>query len=496
MADYYSILNKTISGLAKNTPDVRQAVYVKARTAIEAQLRRLEPPPDEAAIAGQLDLLEEAILVIESEYSPEQVMQELDEIIELEEPKTVDVIAPPPETLEEEVPVVAPVDTEVPVEEASIVDPATDEPATVEPAVVEETAVEPVEAPDAAVQLAGDGPVEPQKKPRRIIKILAYLIIFSVIGGAAYGLWLNRSALEPLIASVIGGTSEGEDAAPSEAENTTAEADASVSEEQEEPDSGASEAEKEPVRLGADGEDLAAEEPEQTDGGLEPTEVPVVLEPAEEPEGEQLAEPEVNPVEEEPDAVTGAEQEEQQASSALGEVAYLYEEGSAGSGATRSSATVSWSVARVKPSDTLPPEPVIVGNMEVPDKNLSIAVNIKRNVDPALSASHIIELSFEIPDGFVGGGIDNVARFVLKPTEEARGEPLVAVPVKVSDGYFLIALDNLDQAVEVNQQLLLNSGWVDIPIAYSTGKRALLTLEKGGSGEQVFKEAFDDWKNR
>ena len=63
MADYYSILNKTITGLAKNTPEVRQAVYSKARLAIEAQLRKMDPPPAEELIANQLELLEEAILV-------------------------------------------------------------------------------------------------------------------------------------------------------------------------------------------------------------------------------------------------------------------------------------------------------------------------------------------------------------------------------------------------------------------------------------------------
>ena len=84
----------------------------------------------------------------------------------------------------------------------------------------------------------------------------------------------------------------------------------------------------------------------------------------------------------------------------------------------------------------------------------------------------------------------------MKTTEEAPGEPLVAVPVKVSEGYFLIALDNLTQAVAVNTQLLKESAWIDVPIVYGTGKRALITLEKGGTGERVFDEAFKDWQNR
>ena len=97
MADYYSIVNKTISGLAKNTPEVRQAVYAKARTAIENQLRRMSPPPGEEAISAQLKLLEEAIAVIDSEHAVEQ--EEMPEIsaAPLEEPPTVSEIAPAPE---------------------------------------------------------------------------------------------------------------------------------------------------------------------------------------------------------------------------------------------------------------------------------------------------------------------------------------------------------------------------------------------------------------
>jgi len=468
MADYYSILNKTISGLAQNTPEVRQAVYSKARSAIEAQLRRMDPPPGEAVIAAQLELLEEAILVIDSEHAPDLVAEELDAIIEIEEPTTVKEVAPEAEPVQPEAAVVAPV--EMPSVES-----------TVEPA------AEPTVVSDVP-------PEEPKKKSRKLVKLLVYLLIVGVVGGAAYGAWLNRSALEPMIASILG---DGETDVAGSPE--AASANVSESSEAEQPSNDETEiaaTDKEPVRLGADGEDQQADEPVETDSELESTEVPVVLEPEEDQSVISESEPEVSPVDEGNAEENASASEEQPESSALGEVAYLYEEGSAGSGATRSTATISWALARVKPSETLPPEPVIIGNMEVPEKGLSIELNLKRNVDPALSASHLIELTFEVPNEFPGGGIDNIARFVMKPTEEARGEPLVAVPVKVSDGYFLIALDNLDQAVELNEQLLLSSGWIDVPIAYNTGKRALLTLEKGGTGDQVFKDAFNDWKNR
>ena len=482
MADYYSIVNKTISGLAKNTPEVRQAVYAKARTAIENQLRRMSPPPGEEAISAQLKLLEEAIAVIDSEYAAEQ--EELPEIsaTPLEEPPTVSEIAPAPE--------ISPSDSPEPL---STSDLSIDSPP---PPISPHTPVEPEVSSSTAPPIP---PMESDGKSGGFGKALIYLIILAILGAGGYGLWTNRDTLQPMVTSLFdgfgGATSEtGEESASADTSDST----------QEEPSGEAREvrtaednSEKEPVRLGANGEDEVADTTTTDQAELETTEVPTVLDQPDTSESQAGTEPEVDPVQENQNGETAEESAVvPSASNTLGEIAYLYEEGSAGSGATRSSATVNWSLASVKLSETLPAEPVIIGKMEIPEKGISVDINIKRNIDPALSASHLIDITFEIPEGFAGGAIDNIARFVMKPSEEARGEPLVAVPVKVSDGYFLVALDNLDQAIQVNSQLLLNSGWIDIPISYTTGRRALLTLEKGGTGEQVFKEAFDDWKNR
>ncbi|MEM9277996.1 MAG: hypothetical protein AAGA76_05440 [Pseudomonadota bacterium] len=471
MADYYSILNKTISGLAKNTPEVRQAVYAKARIAIEDQLRRMTPPPLEEAIAEQLKLLEEAIIVIDSEFASEQLDPSFAEPTIPDEPPTVSEVSPAPES-------VAPPPTPV----ADVSQPQSSPQ-------VEESAAAPVQSPVSNDQpQTYDDHVETGKKSGNAGKILVYLLIVALLGGTGYGVWANRSSLEPVIASLFGSSDQPETTSDTDEASEQGVREVRIAEDNEE---------KEPVRLGADGQDEAPEpsQIEQAQTGSEET--PLVLEQQGEEPAPVETQPEVEPVVEGQTAEdTTQNQPEIASANTLGEVAYLYEEGGAGAGATRASATVNWSIARVKPSEDLPPEPVIVGKMDVPEKGLAIELNIKRNVDPALSASHIIELTFEVPNGFAGGSIDNIARFVMKPTEEARGEPLVAVPVKVSDGYFLIALDNLDQAIEVNRQLLLRSSWIDVPVSYSTGKRALLTLEKGGSGEQVFKEAFEYWNNR
>jgi hypothetical protein len=70
------------------------------------------------------------------------------------------------------------------------------------------------------------------------------------------------------------------------------------------------------------------------------------------------------------------------------------------------------------------------------------------------------------------------------------------VPVKIDTGYFLIALNNLETATATNKRLLIDSSWIDIPLGYTTGRRALVTLEKGAIGDKVFRDAFADWDKR
>ncbi len=483
MADYYSILTKTISRLDNNIPERRQMVYGKARKAIEAQLRQLEPAPGADAIRSQLNLLEEAIVFIESEYD--------DGSPSVPAPKPViNIPVPPPAT-----PVVdarAPSEAEVsstslPVDVGVPVSASSELPGPDTQISQPDNQSGQAGVPPELVELAGTS------RQSGIGSALITLIILGLIGMGAYAIWLNRDTIITTASSFLEGDSSGTSTQSGANTVETAPQEESVPDVPE-----PSTDDKETVRIADAGNEETTEPAEPEPQQAAETETPVVIE-----------QPEPQPETQEPsDAVEPADGEENAGAAGdtndpvtpsnapLGEIAYLYEEGSAGSGASRSNARINWSLVNVKPTEVLPAEPVILGSMEVPEKGIAVEINIKRNVDESLSASHIIEMTFEVPEGFSGGSIENIARFVMKPSEEARGEPLVAVPVKVSDGFFLIALDNLEQAVQVNRQLLLNSGWIDIPISYATGKRALLTLEKGGSGDQVFKQAFADWQNR
>ncbi|MFK5977719.1 MAG: hypothetical protein QM488_02385 [Rhizobiaceae bacterium] len=451
MADYYSILDKTISRLPENTAANRSLVFAKAREAIERQLRGLTPSPSEEAIARQMSALENAISRIEVEQSFDADMDSVAEAVTASV-TGLDVAAAP----------------------ASESRPAPAAPA-------ERSEPQPVTLQTSPRVAEQDFVADEPDKRGMVGRVLPYLLGLVVVGGGAYGLWLNKDALldaaKPTteVAAPASGNTPAETQTPGKAE--TAEIGSS---------------EKESARLGGNGEDVAPE--------------PIVVEPVSQPNGSDTAEPlllqpgsdpsvEPAPLTEKPVEVTEVGKAADGTPAATGlpaiaQKAYLYEEGGANGAASRSDAAIVWTLNQEAPSPDQPAEAVVKGRLDIPGNPLSMVITIKRNTDEGLPASHIIELNFE------GGEIDNVARFVMKATEQARGEGLVAVPAKIDTGYFLIALNNLPQAVETNSKLLLESDWIDIPLGYATGRRALVTLEKGVIGEKVFREAFEDWKNR
>ena len=67
MADYHPLIARAVAGLDKNTGDGRRTIYERARTALVAQLRSVEPPLNETDITRERLALEEAIRKVETE---------------------------------------------------------------------------------------------------------------------------------------------------------------------------------------------------------------------------------------------------------------------------------------------------------------------------------------------------------------------------------------------------------------------------------------------
>src|ERR1700674_5879032 len=67
MADYHPLISRAVSGLEKNTGENRRALYERARSALVAQLRSVQPALDESDITRERLALEEAIRKVEAE---------------------------------------------------------------------------------------------------------------------------------------------------------------------------------------------------------------------------------------------------------------------------------------------------------------------------------------------------------------------------------------------------------------------------------------------
>ena len=65
MADYHPLILRAVEGLEKNTGENRRALYERARIALVAQLRGVQPALDESEITRERLALEEAIRKVE-----------------------------------------------------------------------------------------------------------------------------------------------------------------------------------------------------------------------------------------------------------------------------------------------------------------------------------------------------------------------------------------------------------------------------------------------
>ncbi|MFZ3337562.1 MAG: hypothetical protein WA199_16655, partial [Xanthobacteraceae bacterium] len=152
-----------------------------------------------------------------------------------------------------------------------------------------------------------------------------------------------------------------------------------------------------------------------------------------------------------------------------------------------------WRTETVSPGSGLAPELEVRADITIPERNMTVTWTLRRNTDQALPASHTIEIMFNLPPDFPGGGIANVPGVLMKDSEQARGVPLAGLAVKVTNGFFLIGLSAVDADVQRNIQLLKDRPWFDIPIVYNNGGRAILAMEKGPPGDRAFADAFAAW---
>ena len=155
--------------------------------------------------------------------------------------------------------------------------------------------------------------------------------------------------------------------------------------------------------------------------------------------------------------------------------------------------TVVWRTEAIKAAAGQPADIAVRADIDIPDRKFKMTMSFRRNTDTSLPASHTAELTFILPSDFAGGGVSNVPGILMKSNEQARGTPLAGLAVKVTDGFFLVGLSNVDADRARNIQLLKERSWFDVPLVYVNQRRAIIAIEKGPPGERAFNDAFAAW---
>jgi hypothetical protein len=155
--------------------------------------------------------------------------------------------------------------------------------------------------------------------------------------------------------------------------------------------------------------------------------------------------------------------------------------------------SVIWRTEQIKGAGGQTPDIAVRADIDIPDRKFKMTMSFRRNTDSSLPASHTAELTFILPADFSGGGVGNVPGILMKSNEQARGTPLAGLAVKVTDGFFLVGLSNVDTDRQRNIQLLKERSWFDVPLVYTNQRRAIIAIEKGAPGERAFNDAFAVW---
>lgn len=399
MADFYPILSRAVAGLADNSPDTRRAIYDRARTALVAQLRGLDPPLGEAEIMRERLALDEAVSRIEAQYEA----------------------APGREAIEP-----APLPERVTAGEARpALGPAPARPEPQAPAAVEERYEEPEPASDPqdyAAQAPRPRVTPPREKRVKPVHVRTAVvgvgIAIAVAAIAATAYYVNK--INPQDAARTSATQQA--AAPPQQDS----------------------AGKINERVGAP--------PANQQASSEPVDVTVAQ--------RALFYTEVPDNPQQPIAVQGR-------------VVWRLDSESAGQGR--------------------PVETIVRATVEVPEAQLTLDFTVRRNTDSAFPASHIIGLRFTTGGDPAQTSIREIGVPQFKTAENERGAPLSAINSALGDNLFVAALSNVPIEVERNRDLLLNRNWIDIPVRLASGRRGIVTFEKGAPGSRTLSDAFNRW---
>ncbi|MBY0362905.1 MAG: hypothetical protein K2X45_13455 [Phreatobacter sp.] len=513
MADYTPLISRAVGALADNTGEARRGVYDRARTALLAQLRNMNPPLPEEHITRERMSLEDAIRKVELDNSADSLDAMLErefaslgktaqrpEAISIAGARTVSDAAHDAEGLGD---ATAQAHRSAR-DQLSPAAPAADA-ARIEPSVGRSgpftDANEAGQAPiRPRVSVLGEDDAKPTRKGGGVIAIVLVLLLLAGAGGLGWYVANNHPDRMPFATARPPATAPAAVPAPAPAADPERPkatdrvgGDTPVAPTAPPPVAVAPPAAPRqivpvdpPVTALPPASADASDAPPPTAGAPDPA--PATA--AEAPPVAPVAPPVVAPVAPTPPVATAPAAPVQPGQAHR---AALFEETPGNAAGTLMQGSVVWRTQTVSVGPGQPPDLALLGEVSIPERRMMVTITIRRNLDQTLPASHTIEVLYALPRDFQFGGVAEVPGVLMKVSEQARGVPLVGQAVRVTNGFFFIGLSGFDMDRNTNIQALKTRPFFDIPMRYDSGRRAILTIEKGAAGDRAFEEAMQAW---
>lgn len=454
MADYFPLLSRAVAGKAA---DEREAIYLRARAALERQLRGFDPPLEDLSIKAELDALEAVIVAVEREQleaehteqawqaGAEPVVPDTDAALDAPGVRAgADKAAPEPaaETMPQglEEPFDDPLPFSPVAGEKDADDPAPSEPVAMVDAL--DSPAQDGDVPAIRPTLRPRVPVRDEvARPRKRIALFAGLALAAILVMGLIALsqrdspgWLQAPTTPPV-------ATRSRDEGP------------------------ATEGPKTEGRLA--GTDQAPRTPE-------PQPVPQPSRPPEPQRQASVEQPQGNGAVPAPAATTSR--------------AFMVLESGAGS-PSQFEGLAAWSFA---------PDPALQGTRSLktivafPQANLTIDIGLARNSDPAVNASHTIMVVFD--SGGVMEAVREMSPIEWRERETQSGQVLGGIVVPVQDNVFMIGLDRAGGAPQRNLDILRVQRWMVFEVRLANGRRGAVLVEKGAPGDKAVAEALAEWR--
>ena len=137
---------------------------------------------------------------------------------------------------------------------------------------------------------------------------------------------------------------------------------------------------------------------------------------------------------------------------------------------------------------------VITLDLLIPERGLAMMMAIRRDAGENAAMTHLLEFKFSDRRGAPIDSIAGLGNILMKEVDGSRGSALAGLSIKVAAGVFLFGLSAERDDVRHNAEALRALSRLDILVKFADGSAAIISLNKGASGERVFEAALADWE--